>query len=73
MAVTLPVSSVVSVQVIMSPIAASLRNFGGMLILGNSDVIPVTERIRTYSSAAEIATDFGTAAPEYQAAVAFFS
>lgn len=73
MAVTLPVSSVVNVQVIMSPIAASLRNFGGMLILGNSDVIPVTERIRTYSSAAEIATDFGTAAPEYQAAVAFFS
>lgn len=70
---TLPVSSVVNVQVQLSPIAAALRNFGAMCILGSSDVIPTSERIRLYSSISDVATDFGTVAPEYQAALAFFS
>lgn len=73
MAVSLPVSNVVNVQVVMSPIAAALRNFGAVLIVGSSAVIPVTERIRTYTSAAEVAADFGSDAPEYQAAVTFFA
>ncbi|HIU85200.1 MAG TPA: DUF3383 domain-containing protein [Candidatus Aphodousia gallistercoris] len=70
---TLPVNRVVNVQIQMSPMAAQLRNFGAMLIIGSSDVIDAQERIRTYASATEVAADFGTAAPEYQAAVAFFS
>ena len=70
---TLPVNSIVNVQIQMSPMSAQLRNFGAMLILGASDVIDIGERIRTYSSANEVATDFGTTAPEYLASVAFFA
>ncbi len=36
---TLPVSEVVNVTIEMSPVAAALRNFGAMLVLGTSDVI----------------------------------
>lgn len=48
MAQGLPVSNVVNVDVIMSPRAASGRNFGALLILGPSTIIPVSERIRRY-------------------------
>ncbi|EFK4104775.1 DUF3383 domain-containing protein, partial [Escherichia coli] len=51
MAQGLPVSNVVNVDVIMSPRAASGRNFGALLILGPSTIIPVSERIRRYSAA----------------------
>lgn len=72
---TLPVSDVVDVQIVMSPQAAALRDFGATLIIGTSDVIDVETRIRTYASTElpQIATDFGSTAPEYLAAVAFFS
>lgn len=75
MANVLPVSSVVSVTVDMAPRAAQLRNFGAALIIGATDVIDVSERIRTYSAAEidAIATDFGTTSPEYLSAQAFFS
>lgn len=73
MAQGLPVSNIVNVDIIMSPTAATGRNFGSLLILGNSTVIPLTERIRLYSSAADIATDFGSDSEEYKAAVVFFS
>ncbi|AZI51983.1 DUF3383 domain-containing protein [Pantoea agglomerans] len=69
----LPVSNVVSVDIIMSPKAAGGRNFGSLLILGSATIIPLAERIRLYSSAADIATDFGSTSEEYLAAVAFFS
>lgn len=70
---TLPVSRVVNVSVEMSPKAAALRNFGAMLVIGDSDVIDTTERLREYSLITEVADDFGTEAPEYLAALAFFS
>ena len=54
MAQGLPVSNVVNVDVIMSPRAASGRNFGALLILGPSTIIPVSERIRRYSAAEDI-------------------
>ncbi len=69
----LPVSGVVNVDVIMSPTAAAGRNFGSLLILGTSTVIPLSERIRLYSSADDIGTDFGEDSPEYEAALIFFS
>lgn len=69
----LPVSNVASVDIIMSPRAAAGRNFGSLLILGSATIIPLTERIRLYTSAANIGTDFGTNSEEYLAAVAFFS
>lgn len=73
MAQGLPVSNVVNVDVIMSPVAATGRNFGTLLILGTSTVIPVSERIRQYSSIEDIGDDFGVSAPEYAAATIFFS
>ena len=70
---TLPVNRIVDVTIQMSPLAAATRNFGAMLIVGASDVIDTQERIRAYSSVTDVANDFGTSAPEYQAAVAFFA
>ncbi|XTZ36845.1 DUF3383 family protein [Salmonella enterica] len=69
----LPVSNVVNVDVIMSPRAATGRNFGAMLILGSSPIIPISERIRLYSAAEDIGADFGLTSPEYQAALVWFS
>ncbi len=69
----LPVSDVVNVDIIMAPGAASGRNFGSLLILGSTPVIPVSERVRLYTSAADIGEDFGIESPEYAAATAFFS
>lgn len=51
---TLPVSEVVNVTIEMSPVAAALRNFGAMLVLGTSDVIDTDERLRTYSGVREL-------------------
>ncbi|SAQ27953.1 putative bacteriophage protein [Klebsiella oxytoca] len=72
MAQGLPVSNVVNVDVIMSAVAATGRNFGALLILGTSTVIPLTERIRQYSAIEDIGSDFGVDSPEYEAATIFF-
>lgn len=69
----LPLSGIVNVDVIMSPTATTGRNFGSMLILGNSTVIPLTERLRLYTAAADIAADFGIDSAEYQAAAVYFA
>lgn len=68
----LPVSRVVNVTIDMSPRAASSRNFGSLLIIGDSSVIDPLERIRAYASIEEVANDFGTDSPEYQAAVLYY-
>lgn len=68
----LPVSNVVNVDVIMSPTAATGRNFGSLLILGTSTVIPVSERTRLYAAIEDIGDDFGVDSPEYEAALVFF-
>lgn len=73
MAQGLPVSNVVNVDVIMSPTAATGRNFGSLLILGTSTVIPVSERIWLYTSSEDIGVDFGEDSPEYEAALVYFS
>lgn len=73
MSLGLSVSDVVNVTINMSPIAAAVRNFGALLVLGSSSVIDTNERIRSYTTLAAVGTDFGTTAPEYLAAVNFFS
>ena len=73
MAQGLPVSNVVNVYIIMSAVASTGRNFGALLILGTSTVIPVTERIRQYSAIEDIGDHFGVDSPEYEAATIFFS
>lgn len=69
----LPLSGIVNVDIIMSPAATAGRNFGAMLIMGTSTVIPLAERLRLYTSAADIGTDFGLDSAEYQAASLYFS
>lgn len=67
-------NDLVNVQIQLQPTAVPAANFGGLLVLGNSaGVIDTQQRIRQYSSLSAIATDFGTSAPEYLAASAFYS
>ena len=73
MAKGLPLSRVTNATVTLSARAAQGRNFGSMLILGDSTVIPISERIRLYSNADDIGDDFGVDSLEYAAAVIWFS
>lgn len=68
----LPVNRLINVSVTLSPLGAQFANLQSMMIIGDSDVIDVGQRYRTYASLTAIATDFGTSAPEYLAAVPFF-
>ena len=68
----LSVSDVVSVSIAMAPQAAQLRNFGSLMLLGDSDIIDTTQRFRLYTSLAQVGNDFGSSAPEYLAAILFF-
>lgn len=69
----LPLRRVTDVTVTLSARAAQGRNFGSMLILGDSTVIPLSERLRLYSRAGDIGDDFGVDSEEYKAAVIWFS
>lgn len=73
MAKGLPLNRVTNVTVTLSARAAQGRNFGSMLILGNSTVIPIAERLRPYSAPDDIGDDFGVDSEEYKAAVIWFS
>lgn len=73
MALGLAVDDVVRVNIVLTPPPAQFRNFGILLIAGPSEVIDTSERIRQYSSIDGILGDFGNTAPEYLAALAFFS
>lgn len=68
----LSVSDVVNVSVSLQPVAAGQRNFGSLLILGDSGVIDTFTRYRLYSSLAAVGADFGSTAPEYLAATVAF-
>ncbi len=73
MARGLNVSDVVRVDVTIEPIGAQYRNFGIGMAIGPSDVIDVVERKRLYTTLDGVVSDFGTNAPEYQAARLYFS
>lgn len=73
MATGLNVNNVVRVSINLSPTAAATRDFGALLIIGPTDVIDVSQRIRSYSDLDGVAADFGTTVPEYYAASLFFS
>lgn len=72
MAPTLPVSRLINVDVVLTPLAAQAQDLSTLLILGNSDVIDVTERLRAYDTIAAVVDDFGVSAVEYLAAVLWF-
>ncbi|MGK0705310.1 DUF3383 family protein [Yokenella regensburgei] len=69
----LPLNRVSDVTVTLAARAAQGRNFGSMLILGNSTVIPANERLRPYSDPDDIGDDFGVDSEEYRAATIWFS
>ena len=73
MALGLPVSSLINVNVNLQPLAAQTNNFNSLMIVGDSNVIDVGQRYRSYASISAVANDFGTSAPEYAAALLFFS
>lgn len=73
MAKGLPLNRVANTTVTLSAKAAQGRNFGSMLVLGNATVIPISERLRAYSSPDDVGDDFGIDSEEYQAAVIWFS
>jgi len=68
----LSVSDVVNVAVSLTPTAAAQRNFGSLIIIGDSGVIDTTTRYRQYSSLASVAGDFSNVSPEYLAAAIAF-
>ncbi len=72
MAKALPISRLINVDVNLSPSAAQMQNISTLLILGTSTVIDVIERFRTYASIDAVASDFGTSAEEYLAALLWF-
>lgn len=69
---SLPVSRLVQVSVNLSPQAAAGRNFGDLLILGDSNVISGLKRIEDFSGIDEVAASFSLSSPEYLAAALYF-
>lgn len=68
----LPISRLIHVSVILTPQAAQAQDLSTLLVLGDSDIIDVVERLRTYDTIDAVADDFGTSAPEYLAALLWF-
>lgn len=69
----LSVSSLINVTVNLQPPAAQGLDFNSLLVVGDSNIIDVNQRIRSYTSLSQIATDFGSTAPEYYAASLYFA
>jgi hypothetical protein len=68
----LSVSRLVKVTVNLTPQAAAGRNFGILMLAGDTNVINGLERFRTYSSIEAVGLDFGTTDPEFLAAELYF-
>ena len=73
MASSLSINRLVNTSVNLTPAGAQAQNISTLLILGTSAVIDIATRMRTYTSLAGVATDFGTTAPEYLAAALWFA
>jgi hypothetical protein len=70
---SLPTSRLVKVSVTLTPEAAQGQSLNTLLVLGTSSVIDPVERMRSYSDLTAVASDFGTSAEEYKAALLWFS
>lgn len=69
---TVDISDFVSETVNVSPTATPYEKFGLALVLGDSSVIDVNQRYRSYSTIDQVGVDFGSSAPEYEAAELLF-
>lgn len=71
---TQPLSDIVSVNVVVSPAAATNNGFNTGLIVGSSTIISVTDRVKVYSGTdAMLADGWAGTEPEYLAAQIYFS
>ncbi len=70
---SIDVSDFVSVVVNVSPLAVPYELFGLPLVIGDSPVIDVNQRIREYTSIEGVGGDFSDMDPEYLAAEDFFA
>lgn len=71
---SLNLNRIVDVEVFISPAAAPRATFNQLLIIGTASVIPTAERLREYSSVAEMLEDgFTILDPEYIAANIYFN
>lgn len=68
----LNVGRLVNVTVNLAPLATARRGFGILLVVGDSNIINGSERLRNYFDLESVAADFGTSAPEYLAASLYF-
>lgn len=73
MSTGLPISRLINIGWSITAAGASYANLNSLLIVGDSAVIDTVQRIRSYSTLAGVATDFGTSAAEYNAAAMFFN
>ena len=74
MKTVLPISDIVNVIVNLSPRSAVRSGFNIALLLGDSEVVPLEERVRVYSSVESMLSDgFTTSMPEYQNALIYFA
>jgi hypothetical protein len=72
MSTGLSVARLIAVSLSLTPAGAQFANFNSLLIMGESNVINVSERIRSYGSLEDVVADFGTGVPEFTAAERFF-
>jgi len=70
---TRSLDSIVDIQVLVNPLAAARSSFNQTLIIGDTNVISVSDRLKLYESAAEVLEDFALTDPEYIAANIYFS
>lgn len=69
----LSVSRLVKVNVILAALAAQAQSLSTLLLLTSTNIIDVVERMRSYTTLATVAADFGTTGPEYAAALLYFA
>lgn len=67
-----PVSKIVNVSILSSPLFPARAGFGLLNIIGVSSRLPTGDRIRFYSDLASVAVDFSTTDEEYLAAAQYF-
>lgn len=70
---SVPINSVVDVQITKERVIPSRFEFSNVNFVGTSDVISLSERIRTYANIDQVQNDFDTTSEEYKASTIFFS
>lgn len=70
---SLTLDSVVTVTVNITPQSAQAQGFGKALILGQSTVLGLYQRVKEYSKITDVALDFSSDKEEYKAAAIWFS